>query len=163
MAENNPVAVYCVRIYANVLHQTHHIDESLAVVRRALELDPNHPPTYAVLGRDLVEKGHFREAEDAYRKAGQLTPPFQAWIYAREGNITEARKILNANPSMVNAHSAVARYLLGDQEAGLAELDRAADEWQTKTYLLRSDPLFDPMRNDPRFTEIVKRTGLLDN
>jgi TolB-like protein/DNA-binding winged helix-turn-helix (wHTH) protein/Flp pilus assembly protein TadD len=163
LAENNPVAVYCVRIYANVLHQTHHIDESLAVVQRALELDPNHPPTYGVLGRDLVEKGRFREAEDAYRKAGQLTPPFQAWIYAREGNVTEARKILNANPSMVNAHSAVARYLLGDQEAGLAELNRAADEWQTKTYLLRSDPLFDPMRNDPRFTAIVKRTGLLDN
>jgi TolB-like protein/DNA-binding winged helix-turn-helix (wHTH) protein/Flp pilus assembly protein TadD len=163
LAENNPVAVYCVRTYAAVLHQTHHIDESLTVLRRALELDPNHPPTYAVLGRDLVEKGLFREAEDAYRKAGQLTPPFQAWIYAREGNVTEARKILNANPSMVNAHSAVARYLLGDQEAGLAELDRAADEWQTKTYLLRSDPLFDPMRNDPRFTEIVKKTGLLDN
>jgi TolB-like protein/DNA-binding winged helix-turn-helix (wHTH) protein/Flp pilus assembly protein TadD len=164
VAEKNPVAVYFLRTYAAMLHQTHHFDESLAVVRRALELDPRHQPTYAVLGRDLVEKGQFREAEDAYRKAGQLIPPFQAWIYAREGNFKAALKILNDNPSMVNPHSAVARYLMGDQEAGLIELDVAANEkWSTKTYLMRTDPLFDPMRNDPRFDAIVKRTGLLDN
>jgi len=29
--------------------------------------------------------------------------------------------------------------------------------------LRRCDPVFDPMRNDPCFTEIVKKTGLLDN
>lgn len=163
VAEKNPVAVHFVRIYAAMLHQTRHFDESLAVVQRALELDPNHQPTYAVLGRDLVEKGQFLEAEDAYRKAGQLTPPFQAWIYAREGNFQAARKILNDNPTIVNPHSAVARYLIGDQEAGLAELDTAVKNWNTKSYLMRCDPLFDPMRKDPRFTEIVKRTGLLDN
>lgn len=64
-----------------------------------------------------MEKGQFREAEDPYRKADQLTPPFQAWIYAREGNFQAARKILNDNPSMVNPHSAVARNLIGDQQA----------------------------------------------
>jgi TolB-like protein/DNA-binding winged helix-turn-helix (wHTH) protein/Flp pilus assembly protein TadD len=164
LAENNPVTVNCLRYYAIVLHETHHFDDSLVVVRRALELDPNHLTTYGVLGRDLVEIGHFREAEDAYRKAGGMNPAFQAWIYAREGKFTEARKILSDNPSIINPHTAVARYLIGDQEAGLAELDLAANvNWNPKTYFLRLDPLFDPMRSDPRFSEIVKRTGLLDN
>ena len=58
----------------------------------------------------------------------------------------------------------MARYLLGEQEAGLAQLDYLANEkWSTKTYNFRNDPMFDPLRNDPRFTAIVKKTGLLDN
>jgi hypothetical protein len=52
---------------------------------------------------------------------------------------------------------------MGDPEAGLAELETSAKNWHTKTYFMRVDSLFDPMRKDPRFTEIVKRTGLLDN
>ncbi|RSL18855.1 TolB-like protein [Edaphobacter aggregans] len=164
MAENNPVAVYCLRYYAAILYVTHRFDESLVIVQRALELEPNHLPSYLTLAKDLVETGHFREAEDAYRKSGLMSPAIQALIYAREGNFTEARKILNANPSMVNPHSAVARYLIGDHDAGLAELDLAANvNWNTRTYFMRLDPIFDPMRSDPRFTEIVKKTGLLDN
>jgi hypothetical protein len=42
----------------------------------------------------------------------------------REG----ALKLLKDNPSLVNAHTAVARYLLGEQERGLAELDVLANE-----------------------------------
>ena len=39
----------------------------------------------------------------------------------------------------------------------------ANEAWDVKTFSLRVDPLFDPMRSNPRFTEIVKKTGLLDN
>ena len=58
----------------------------------------------------------------------------------------------------------MAHYLLGEKEVGLVELDYLANQaWNTKTYFIRVDPMFDPMRNDPRFTEIVKKMGLLDN
>jgi TolB-like protein/DNA-binding winged helix-turn-helix (wHTH) protein/Flp pilus assembly protein TadD len=164
VAKNNPVAVIFLRIYAIILHKAHRFDESIVIVRRALELDPNHLATYGVLGGDLVDTGHFREAEDALRKAGPINPGMQALIYAREGRFTDARGILNDHPSMVSPPSAVARYIMGDKEAGLAELDIVANKnWASRTYYLRVDPLFDPMRNDPRFTEIVKKTGLLDN
>ena len=72
--------------------------------------------------------------------------------------------MLKDNASLVNPLTAVAHYLLGEQERGLAELDYLANEaWAKKTYFLRVDPLFDPMRGDPRFNAIVKKTGLLDN
>ena len=58
----------------------------------------------------------------------------------------------------------MAHYLLGDQEPGLAELDHLANDlWANNTYNLRNDPTYDPMRSDPRFTAIVKKTGVLDN
>jgi hypothetical protein len=64
----------------------------------------------------------------------------------------------------INPRTAIAHYLLGEQELGLSELDNLANNlWSIKTYYLRIDPPFDPMRNDPRFNAIVKKTGLLDN
>ena len=166
MAKNNPVNIGCQRVHAIVLFETRHFDESISVLQQALELDPGFRDLYWSLSLNLAAKGQYREAEDALRKSqrdGQLNAAVQAWIHAREGNFQAARKILNDNPSMVNPHSAVARYLMGDQEAGLAELETSATNWDSKTYFLKVDPLFDPMRKDPRFAEIVKSTGLLDN
>jgi hypothetical protein len=58
----------------------------------------------------------------------------------------------------------VARYVLGDKERALDELDYVANvAMANKTTFLRTDSIFDPMRNDPRFAAIVKKTGLLDN
>jgi hypothetical protein len=66
--------------------------------------------------------------------------------------------------SRITPSTAVAHYLLGEHELALNELDYLANEmWSIKSFWLRTDPLFDPMRNDPRFTAIVKKTGLLDN
>jgi hypothetical protein len=55
------------------------------------------------------------------------------------------------------------RYILGDREAALAEIDRLAnEEWNIRTYFLNCDPVYDPMRGDPRFTAILRKTGLPD-
>jgi TolB-like protein/DNA-binding winged helix-turn-helix (wHTH) protein/Flp pilus assembly protein TadD len=163
LAIANPVSADFQRTYANMLYRAHRYDEAIAQCQRIIDLDPSHLTTYGTLANALVESGRYAEAEAAFKKGNLLGPGVHAWLYAREGNPEGARQILNDHPGFVDAHTAVARYLLGDQEAGLAELRRLTDEWNTKTYHLRNDPLFDPMRNDPRFPEIVKRSGLLDN
>jgi hypothetical protein len=54
--------------------------------------------------------------------------------------------------------------MLGEEEAGLAELDHLANDlWKTNTYNLLNDPTYDPMRGDPRFDAIVRKTGVLDH
>ena len=86
-------------------------------------------------------------------------------MYVLEGNTAAARQILKENTSSPgDPATAVTHYLLGEKELGLTELDYLANQaWDIKTYFLRVDPLFDPMRGDPRFTAIVKKTGLLGN
>jgi len=112
----------------------------------------------------LTQKGRFQEAEAAFAHRRPIDPDLHAWLLALQGKADAARQVLKENPSVVNTHTAVARYLLGEHERVLAELDYLANEqWHTKTLFLRVDPTFDPMRNDPRFTAIVKKTGLLDN
>jgi TolB-like protein/DNA-binding winged helix-turn-helix (wHTH) protein/cytochrome c-type biogenesis protein CcmH/NrfG len=163
LATANPVSADFQRTYANMLYRAHQYDEAITQCQRIIDLDPSHLSTYGTLANALAESGRYPEAEAAFKKGNLFSPGVQAWLYAREGNPESARQILNDHPAFVDAHTAVARYLLGDQKAGLAELGRLTDEWNTKTYHLRNDPLFDPMRNDPRFTEIVKRSGLLDD
>jgi TolB-like protein/DNA-binding winged helix-turn-helix (wHTH) protein/Flp pilus assembly protein TadD len=162
LATANPVSADFQRTYANMLYRDRKYDEAIAQCQRIIDLDPSHLITYGTLANSLAETGHYREAEEAFRKGNLLSPGVLAWLYVREGKPESARKVLKDHPALVDSHTAVAKYLLGDQETGVAELSRLTDEWNTKTYHLRNDPLFDPMRKDPRFAEIVKRSGLLD-
>jgi TolB-like protein/DNA-binding winged helix-turn-helix (wHTH) protein/cytochrome c-type biogenesis protein CcmH/NrfG len=162
MAE--PVAVDFQRSYADMLYRARRYDEAINQCQRVLELDPNHQATYTTLANALLETGHYKEAEAAFTEGHFMDPGVQAWLDVRAGNPAAARQLLNENPNLINVHSAVARYLLGDQEVGLSQLDYLANEkWAVKTYHLRNDPTFDAMRNDPRFSAIVKKSGLLDD
>jgi TolB-like protein/Flp pilus assembly protein TadD/DNA-binding winged helix-turn-helix (wHTH) protein len=166
LALANPVAINFRRVYAMMLYDAHRYDEAIAEGQRLIELDPNHLPTYTAYATSLAQKGRFQEAEDAFHHSPLgRDPGVQAWLYVRQGNVDAARKVLKENASSpINSFTAAAHYLVGEQERGLTELDYLANEaWANKTYFLRVDPLFDPMRNDPRFTAIVKKTGLLEN
>jgi TolB-like protein/DNA-binding winged helix-turn-helix (wHTH) protein len=164
LAAANPIAADAQRTYANALYRARRYDEAIAQCQSILELSPDHLATYTTLANALVEKGRFLEAREAFRRGGLWDAGVEAWLDARSGNVQRARKLLNANSNLVNVHTAVARYLIGEKDKGIAELDYLANEiWAVKTYHLRNDPTFDPMRNDPRFLAIVKRSGLLDN
>jgi Flp pilus assembly protein TadD len=166
LALANPVAIYFRRVYVMTLYEAHRYDEAIAESQRLIELEPNRSATYVTYAPALAQKGRFQEAEAAFRRSPLgKDPGVEAWLYARQGNAAAARKVLEENAaSPINPFTAVAYYVLGEQERGLAQLDYLSNEaWANKTLFLRVDPLFDPMRNDPRFNEIVKKTGLLDN
>ena len=49
---------------------------------------------------------------------------------------------------------------IGDRDAAFAELEKAyqAHDWFLQR--IKVDPFMDPLRDDPRFDELVKRIGL---
>jgi TolB-like protein/DNA-binding winged helix-turn-helix (wHTH) protein len=164
LAIANPIAIEFQSNYAILLYRARRYAEAIEQSERTIHLDPNYLALYNAYANALVETGRYKEAEVAYAKGGFMNSGVRAWLYAREGDFAAAGALLKANPSLINPHSAVTRYLLGEKERGLAELDVLANErWAIKTYNLRNDPTFDPMRDDPRFDAIVKKTGLYDN
>jgi hypothetical protein len=49
---------------------------------------------------------------------------------------------------------------LGDNEQALAWLERAYQEHAPILQYIKVHPFLDPLRNDPRFTDLVRRVGL---
>ncbi len=49
---------------------------------------------------------------------------------------------------------------LGDRDQAFAWLQRAADAHSTVVATLQVDPIFDPLRSDPRFAQLLERANL---
>ena len=61
----------------------------------------------------------------------------------------------------VPAGAFVHAYLgLGDNDEAFAWLERASEEQSNILIYIKVFPLFDPLRNDPRFEDLVRRVGL---
>jgi serine/threonine-protein kinase len=146
-------------------------DEALAQLRRALELDPNFARAHADLGRVYLATGRpaaaVTELETARRLSGRSYDiGVLASAYAAAGQRDRAlgivRELAQARRhEYVRPMALVLAYAgLGDTDQAVAWLARAVDERDTGVIFLRLDPLFDPLRSEPRFTALVKRVGL---
>jgi hypothetical protein len=49
---------------------------------------------------------------------------------------------------------------LGDKRQALAWLEKAYENHDSQMVFLKSSPLFDPLRSDPRFQDSIRRVGL---
>jgi serine/threonine-protein kinase len=50
---------------------------------------------------------------------------------------------------------------LGDKENALAYLEQAVEaERSQNTPLINADPIYDPIRNEPRFVALIQKMGL---
>jgi adenylate cyclase len=135
-----------------------------------IEQEPRFSPALFNLGRAYVQMEMFEEAISAFERAVQLTGnrealPALAHAYALSGNPEQARGILEelkkAPEGRYQASPLIARIHLG-----LGEVDEAF-EWLRKgieersfwTIFLKVDPVYDGIRSDPRFVELLRSAG----
>jgi hypothetical protein len=48
---------------------------------------------------------------------------------------------------------------LGLKDEAFASFEKAFAAWDLQLSTIRGDPAFDPLRNDPRFADLVRRVG----
>ena len=66
-----------------------------------------------------------------------------------------------AKQKYVSAYDLALLYTgLGDKEHAIEQLNKAYEERAGWIINLRVEPLFDPLRSDPRFAGLVRRVGL---
>jgi len=139
--------------------------------RRTIESFPDALQAYFALGWAVWCRRRSAEAVAAFEKAVRLSPEplalaFLGHIYGRLGRRDEARSLLGALNQLLHEGQAppIAFVVI---HAGLGEKD-AAFEWLETAYRLRdgklfwltTNPAFDPLRTDRRYTEMVNRVGL---
>jgi TolB-like protein len=139
--------------------------------QRTLELDPEYARGHMTLGlaRMLVE-GPNAGLESLRRSAEVSWSPsfraFQAYGLAAAGQEAEARRVLEeleseGRASYVRAEFLAAAYgMLGDRDEAFRQLDTALEQRSAGMIYLHLDPLYDSIRDDPRFTALVEKIGL---
>jgi Flp pilus assembly protein TadD len=86
--------------------------------------------------------------------------------YAAAGRRVEAQRTIEglkmaAERRYISPYSIAVIYLgLGDKEQAFAWLNRAYQERDNWLIYLNVEPRLDPLRSDPRFTDLLRRVGL---
>jgi TolB-like protein/Flp pilus assembly protein TadD len=152
---------------------TRQYDEAISQYKRVLTLDPNFAFARFTLGWAYYLKGIYGEANEQFRKSLELsydpsTKGYLGMSLARSGQLDEARKLLDELKDESSK-----RYVMSNSIAlihiGLNEKDQAL-EWLEKDVAERSsyatflgiDPLYDDLRGDPRFKDLLKRLNLTE-
>src|SRR5438477_6995156 len=144
-------------------------DEAIAQYRKAVELDSTFYLALWNHGLLLELQGKIPEAIAQYEKAGAITnDPISlgmlGHIYGTTGRKDEARKILEKLKKLraerhIPAHSvAIVALGLGEKEDALKWLAQAYQDRDGNAIApIRIDPLFKPLRGDPRFEALAER------
>ena len=147
-------------------------DGALEHYKKALEMDANSGFLQWAIGNVYARKGMYSEAIAAYRKAIPLSgdsldePASLAHALALSGKHSEARAILgdlqqrSAKRYISPAAIAVIYAALGEKDLAFASLEKAFERRDMLLVLLKTDPMFDGLRDDPRFTDLLNRVGL---
>lgn len=153
------------------LYLARHYDEAVIELRRALELDPHFVSAHNWLSDTFLEKKMYAEAIAELEK----TKPFKedrvyirqtAYLYARMGKSVEARRALAKSFDLSRGKQvsmgavALVYAALGDTDKTFSWLDKAYDAKSSFVTTLKFWSVFDPIRSDPRFTDLIRRVGL---
>lgn len=147
-------------------------DQAIEQCRTTQEMDPNFPPTYYVLGQAYAAKGMHREAlaeYERYATLGRRNPLSLSVLGYALGllrNRSAAIRVLDelraaSKQRYVSAVSFARIYVgLGEKDQAFAWLERAYEERSSHLAYLKMEPMWDPLRSDPRFPELMRSIGL---
>ena len=156
---------------ANVLFLAGRFGEAVEQCRRALELDPGSMSTHIVLRWCYEMQGMCDDAlavfeqERAFAGDTPTTRAKYAHVLASCGRTAEARAALEELKAKGDARGALAYEvavvysLLGETDAALEWLERAAEEHAVGLAFVRVDPRLGRLSDDARFDALLKRIG----
>jgi eukaryotic-like serine/threonine-protein kinase len=142
------------------------IDEAITQAKRTLQLDPNYMYRNPILATAYREKGDYARAIDLYKKAEEATgipQPGLAITYAKMGRQSDARRILDelkeisATKYVAGDVIASIYVALGEKDEAFRWLQHGFEQYAAVNYFI---PEFRPLRSDPRFADMLRRTGV---
>ena len=167
----DPLSLIISADIADALCVSRRYDEAVQQSKETLEMDANFAVGHFELGQAFVQKQLYDGAIAELQRAIQLSGHSGAFesnlahVYGVLGRNKEAVKILkdlearhNKNPS-VAADIALVYVGLGDRDRAMMWLNRAYEVRFKASILLH--PVFDPLRSDARFKDLLGRIGLL--
>ena len=157
---------------ALILLYARHYDEATQELRSVVALQPDDAEALWFLGIVLLAKGQPEEAIPVLEKAlsvSDRSPAIIGWLiraYAHARRRNDALRLLDElkqrqKKGYVPTAAFVHAYLgLGEYDEAFAWFEQAYQEQSNSLQFLKVQPFYDPLRNDPRFKDLVRRVGL---
>ncbi len=145
----------------------HDYDKAIAQTQQTLGIDPNYAVAYINLIQCYLEQGNSDKAAEAVEKRVAITAGPEAaarlkGIYAAQGLKAMMHSSLASAANGDNAVAAGVYAAIGDKEQAFAILDRAYKAHSALLLNLKYLPLYDSLRSDPRYADLIKRIGFPD-
>jgi DNA-binding winged helix-turn-helix (wHTH) protein/TolB-like protein/Tfp pilus assembly protein PilF len=170
--ELDPLSLEKIAGIGEMLYFQRQYDQAIEQYQKTLEMDPNSGFAHWAIGNAYVHKGMYAEAIAEYQKAIPLSgdspdePAMLAYAYALSGKRQEAQQIIDElktrakrnyiSPTII----AVIYGALGDNERAFEWLEKAYEAHDFLLVFLKAEPMFDPLRSDPRYNELQQRVKL---
>jgi class 3 adenylate cyclase len=132
-------------------------------------MDPGYPAARFFLSRAYWLQGSYQEALGEYRHLWKGSPELQVALedgFAADGPREGMRRVGEVMASWAETGRADPREtaaffaLAGEADAAFSWLERAFEQRIPQLMLLAQEPIWDPIRDDPRFDQLVRRIGI---
>jgi serine/threonine-protein kinase len=157
-----------------VLYFARRYDEAIDQYRRTLDLDANFADARFGLGLAYLQKSMYdegiHEIECGYHRPGRRPIQLAALAYA----FASAKRIAEAEQAFAELHEFQVRgdaqpvllaypcVALGAHDRALEWLEKGVEEHSALLAWLKVEPMFDPLRGDPRLADVMRRMRLAD-
>jgi len=147
-------------------------DESIREYRSVLAVHPDSTVARWGLGFALIVNNQPKEAISVLETAASMMKRspgslgMLAAAHARAGNRSDALRLINElkhrrQKDYVPAGAFIDSHLaIGDYDQAFFWCDEAYKEQSAILQWIKVSPFFDPVRNDPRFSDLLHRVGL---
>jgi TolB-like protein/DNA-binding winged helix-turn-helix (wHTH) protein/Tfp pilus assembly protein PilF len=145
-------------------------DDAIGELNEIVVIEPRYPKAHETFGLVYARMGKYKDAIREYEISeqyggGKLTGPI-GYAYARSGNKKLALKALaelkelekKSRSEDAYADRVLVEIGLGNYDEALALLEEEYEKHNHDGLLgLKVDPVFDPLRSDPRFQKLVRQ------
>ena len=166
----DPFSIVAITEVGYALYYARRFGEASKQIQEAIELEPAWDQLYFGLGLTLLQQKRFEEAISALRTAVQKEPgnvfSVAALIYGlgHAGRKKEAKRYLD---ELMKKYEYVPCWFLAmawvgldDKERALEALEQAFRDHEPCMVSLKVDAIFDPLREEERFKDMVRGVGL---
>jgi TolB-like protein/DNA-binding winged helix-turn-helix (wHTH) protein/lipoprotein NlpI len=167
----DPLSLISAADHATILYYSRKYDSAVKQSQSVFELDPNFGHARNAMIPSYLQLGRYDRAVDLinYWQARDQGPWMWAWkaaVYGRSGHPEEARRALAKLEQVSGSRADRTPVLLvayagtGQKERVIELLQKAYSEHSNAVVQIKVDPMYDPIRNDPRFEDLLRRLGL---
>jgi tetratricopeptide (TPR) repeat protein len=162
--ERDPLSVSANLALGSVYSLSHQDDSAITQLRRTEEIEPNDPRAYEFLSGMYEEKQMYSEAIQELQKAMKLQGSPSAELagleraYQQSGpNGYRMWQLAQAKRHNAPYNIAMAYARLGDADHAIHWLEKSYKEHDWQMVQLRSFRVWDAIRSDPRFQDLLRR------